>query len=88
MGYRRNFPFNRRTGSVVEQLKHAAGELIEAACEPNLLKMAVEMMDAQECLEGALRRLEETSPDIVDLAHEKHYEKNLERGDYNVPNEA
>lgn len=88
MGYTYNFPPNRRAGSIVEQLKHAAGELIEAACEPNLLDMAIEMLDVQECVEGALRRLEGTRPGIVDLAHRRHYAKNSERGDYDVQDEA
>lgn len=78
-----NFPAkNKKRGSAYEQLKHASGEIVEAVAEHKAIDKAVEVLDAIECLEGALRKLEESKPGITDKAMMVHYRKNTNRGYY------
>ena len=80
--YINNFPINKRAGTAYDQLKHAAGEIVEAAAENDPLRQAVEVLDAIECLEGALRAIESDYPKTIKLAYKSHFDKNNERGDY------
>lgn len=80
--YAFNFPPSRRTGCYDEQLKHAAGEIVEASVEQDPLAFYVEVLDAVECLEGILRQ---APASMLRRAMEQHYGKCAGRGDYGVP---
>lgn len=80
--YEYQFPRNNRAGCIDEQLKHAAGEIVEATAEVGCVPCAVEIMDAIECLEGALRAIDDNCPGTVTAAYIQHYKKNKARGDY------
>lgn len=78
--YTFNFPKNNRAGSWEVELKHAAGEIVEACTATTTYSRTVEVLDAIECLEQALRDLV-GSYGLKD-AYEAHYKKNRARGDY------
>ena len=80
--YVRNFPDNRRWGSLETQLKHASGEIVEAMGARNFNDVAMELFDAMECLEGALVKLSEVNEIAVMRAYKMHLKKQEERGDY------
>ena len=50
-----NFPACNRFKTMQDQLKYAAGEIVEASAETNMAERAVEIMDAIHALETALR---------------------------------
>ena len=82
--YAFNFPPNKRAGSVAEQLKHAAGEIVEASFEEGNhwdWDQIMEILDAIECLEGALRNFD---LEDVQMVMAKHHCKNFHRGDYEL----
>lgn len=83
--YRYNFPPNRRSlNDAYGQLKHAAGEIVEAALEDDDILCAIECLDVIECMEGALRALEARNEGCVDVAMECHRDKQRKRGDYGL----
>lgn len=85
--YEFSFPKNRRTGFPEEQLKHAAGEVVEASVmlnSDNRVRFLDECMDVIECIEGILRTYDEHNPEILADAFKYHIEKNRARGDYGV----
>lgn len=93
--YKYNFPKNNRAGSVITQLKHCSGELIEIALEVGdfskpyySARVIDEVYDAIECLEGILRVAEEHGVSNLEdrtirrNLYQAHYIKNKNRGDY------
>lgn len=85
--YHRNYPDNRRWGDPQTQLKHAAGEIIEAAMASDPEEMLEELHDAQECIEGVFKRMEGVRPGITNETYVRHLAKEAGRGDY-IPREA
>ncbi len=78
--YKYNFPVFASAVNIQSELKHAAGEIVEASFEPEgSLKQAIEILDAQECLENAWRFIDEETRNV---AFAMHYKKNAERGYY------
>lgn len=75
-----NFPKNNRAGDWECELKHAAGEVVEACTALTTYERIGEILDAIECLEQALRGL--TGVYGLQDAYEAHYQKNRARGDY------
>ena len=78
--YRFNFPKNNRAGNWETELKHAAGEIVEACTALTTYERTVEILDALECLEQALRQM--CGRNGLQDAYDAHYKKNEARGDY------
>lgn len=78
--YTFNFPKNNRAGDWEVELKHAAGEIVEACTAFTTYERLVEILDAMECLEQALRTM--TGEYGLQDAYKAHYAKNRARGDY------
>lgn len=78
--YTFNFPVNNRAKTWDLELKHAAGEVAEACLAKTTYERIVEVLDAIECLEQALRQMAGTYG--LQDAYEAHYRKNEARGDY------
>lgn len=78
--YNFNFPTNNRAGSWEVELKHAAGEIVEACTAFTTYERTVEVLDAIECLEQALRQM--VGDYGLQDAYTAHYRKNYARGDY------
>lgn len=78
--YQFNFPPNNRAGDWECELKHAAGEVVEACTAHSTYERVIEVLDAIECLEQALRGI--AGPNMLDDAFTAHYAKNKARGDY------
>lgn len=75
-----NFPPNNRAGDYVTELKHAAGEIVEAMDARTTYERIIEVLDIIECCEQALRGM--TGEYGLKDAYEAHYMKNKARGDY------
>lgn len=83
--YKFNFPKNKRAGFPMDQLKHAAGEVVEASVvlnSDNRPRFLDECMDVIECMEGILRKYSECCPETLNAAYWYHINKNIQRGDY------
>lgn len=80
--YHRNYPVNIRWGDAQTQLKHAAGEIIEAAMASDPEEMCEELHDAVECIEGVFDSMDRLKPGIVDETYVRHIAKEVARGDY------
>lgn len=78
--YTFNFPPNNRAGSWENELKHAAGEVVEACTALTTYERTIEVLDAIECLEQALRQM--VGEYGLQDAYTAHYRKNAARGDY------
>lgn len=78
--YTFNFPPNNRAGSWEHELKHAAGEVVEACTALTTYERTIEVLDAIECLEQALRQM--VGYYGLQDAYTAHYRKNEARGDY------
>lgn len=78
--YTYNFPPNNRAGAWEGELKHAAGEIVEACTALTTYERLVEILDAIECLEQALRGM--AGEYGLQDAYRAHYRKNKARGDY------
>lgn len=80
--YRYNFPPMDNAGCWDYELKHAAGELVEACTAYTTGERIVEIMDVIECCENALRDLTGNSESMIQTAYRTHHRKNDERGYY------
>lgn len=80
--YKFNFPPMEKAGTWDMELKHAAGELIEARGALDEMEAAMEIMDVIECCENALRAVLRNNASELATVYQTHHYKNEVRGYY------
>lgn len=80
--YHYNFPPMEQAGCWDWELKHAAGELVEACTAMTTGERILEVMDIIECCENALRDLTGNSEKALQAHYRMHHGKNEVRGYY------